>query len=124
MRPVRVVTVDDHPHFRTAAHALVESTPGFELVGEAVDGESALRAVPELDADMVLLDLRLPGADGIEIAERLHAADDSCVIVLVTTLDPHTVSGLAKGCGAAALLSKQWLTPRLLRGLWVAHRRR
>ena len=124
MRPVRVVTVDDQPHFRAAAHALVDSLPGFELVGEAVDAEDALRAVPELDADMVLVGVRLPGVDGIEVAERLHAADASRVIVLVTTLDPHTLSGLAKRSGAAALLSKQWLTPRLLRGLWVAHRRR
>ena len=122
-RPVRVVTVDDQPFFRTAARAIVDSTPGFELVGESADGESALELVPRVDPDIVILDFRMPGLDGIEVADRLHRENPDRVIILASSLEPEVLSPLAQGCGASALVHKHWLTPRLLRGLWVAHRR-
>ena len=116
---VRIVTVDDQPAFRTAAQAIIASTPGFELVGESADGASALRMVREADADLVLVDVRMPGIDGIEVAKRLLAEDPTRVVVLASTLDPNSLSGLARACGAAAVVRKHWLTPRLLRGLWI-----
>jgi DNA-binding NarL/FixJ family response regulator len=122
-RPVRVVTVDDQAIFRSAARAIVECTPGFELVGESADGESALELIPRLDPDIVILDVRMPGIDGIDVADRLRREDPDRIIILASSVEPETLSRLARGCGASALLQKQWLTPRLLRGLWVAHRR-
>jgi len=122
-RPVRVVTVDDQPFFRTAARAIVDSTPGFELVGESADGESALELIPRLDPDIVILDVRMPGIDGIDVADRLHREDPDRIIILASSLEPETLARLARGCGASAVVQKHWLTPRLLRGLWVAHRR-
>ncbi|MDA0158924.1 response regulator transcription factor [Solirubrobacter ginsenosidimutans] len=122
-RPVRVVTVDDQAVFRSAARAIVDSTPGFELVGESADGESALELIPRLDPDIVILDVRMPGIDGIDVADRLHREDPDRIIILASSLEPETLSRLARGCGATALLQKHWLTPRLLRGLWVVHRR-
>jgi DNA-binding NarL/FixJ family response regulator len=124
MREVRVVTVDDQPFFRDAARAIIERTPRFALVGEADDGETALDLVRDADPDLVLLDVRLPGLDGIEVSRRLTSEDPERVIVLVSSADPRELSPLARGSGAAAVLRKHWLTPRLLRGLWVAHRRR
>ena len=124
VRPVRLLTVDDQPHFRAAAQEIVAQTPGFELVGESSDGPAALLAAAELDPDMVIVDVRMPGMDGVELADRLRAADRTRVVVLATTVDTHALAPLARACGAAALVHKQWLTPRLLRGLWVAHRRR
>ena len=123
-RPVRLMTVDDQPHFHAAAQEIVAQTPGFELVGESPDGPAALDAAARLDPDMVIVDVRMPGMDGMELADRLRAADRTRVVVLATTTDTHALAGLARDCGAAALVRKQWLTPRLLRGLWVAHRRR
>jgi DNA-binding NarL/FixJ family response regulator len=123
-RPVRVVAVDDQAPFREAARAVVASTAGFELVGESPDGESALRLVPLTDADMVIVDVRMPGIDGVELASRLRAQDPTTVIVLASTAGLRELSRLGYACGASAVISKQWLTPRLLRGLWVAHRRR
>jgi DNA-binding NarL/FixJ family response regulator len=123
-RPVRVVTVDDQPLFRQVAGAVIESTEGFELVGESADGESALRMVGQVDPDMVILDVRMPGIDGIEVAQRLRAEDPSRVIVLASNTDLSDLALLARSCGAAAVVHKHWLTSRLLRGLWVAHRRR
>jgi DNA-binding NarL/FixJ family response regulator len=121
---IRVVTVDDQAVFREAARAIIDSTPRFELVGEAEDGETALDLVREADPDVVLLDVRLPGMDGIEVSRRLTAEDPGRLVVLVSSADQRELSALARSCGAAALLRKHWLTPRLLRGLWVAHRRR
>jgi DNA-binding NarL/FixJ family response regulator len=121
---IRVVTVDDQRPFREAARALVVGTPGFELVGESEDGEAALRLVHEADPDMVILDVRMPGMDGIEVANRLTAEDRSRVIVLVSSADLRPLSDLAWASGADALVRKHWLTPHLLRGLWAAHRRR
>jgi DNA-binding NarL/FixJ family response regulator len=123
-RPIRVVTVDDHDLFRRAAQAVIESSPGFELVSESADGENALRLIPETDPDMVILDVRMPGLDGIEVASRLRSEDPTRVVVLASSVDPQALSSLARSCGAAALVCKHWLTPRMLRGLWIAHRRR
>jgi DNA-binding NarL/FixJ family response regulator len=124
MREVRVVTVDDQPFFREAARAIIERTPSFALVGEAGDGRTALDLVRDADPDLVLVDVRMPGMDGIEVSKRLTAEDPERVVVLVSSADPRELSPLARSSGAAALLRKHWLTPRLLRGLWVAHRRR
>jgi DNA-binding NarL/FixJ family response regulator len=123
-RTIRVVTVDDQAPFRRAARMLVDNMPGFELVGESAGGEAALDLVRDRDPDLVVIDVRMPGIDGIEVAHRLSAEDASRVLVLATSADPRASAPRARACGAAALIEKRWLTPRLLRGLWVAHRRR
>ena len=123
-RPVRVVCVDDQAVFRDAARAIIDRTPHFELAGEAGDGRAALELIEAEDPDLVILDVRLPEIDGIEVSRRLSHRGSGPVVVLVSSADPRELSGLARRCGAAALLRKHWLTPRLLHGLWVAHRRR
>jgi DNA-binding NarL/FixJ family response regulator len=84
-----VLIVDDHDGFRAFARALL-SSEGFEVVGEAGDGASALRAVNQLDPDVVLLDVQLPDLDGFEVAARLAAAETSPAVVLVSTR--HAIS--------------------------------
>jgi CheY-like chemotaxis protein len=121
---VRVLTVDDQSPFRQAARALVSQTPGFDVVAEAQDGPTALEVARQEDPDMVLLDVRIPGIDGIETARRMNAEDASRVIVLASSADIPPLRELAENSGAVALVRKHWLTPYLLRGLWVAHRRR
>ncbi len=66
--------MDDQPIFRAAARDVIDATAGFEAVGEAASGEDALRVVDELGPQLVLLDGRMPGMDGIETALRLTAA--------------------------------------------------
>jgi DNA-binding NarL/FixJ family response regulator len=122
--PVRILTVDDQPLFREAARATIRRMPGFELVAESADGESAIGLAREADPDMVIVDVRMAGMDGLETARRLHEEDPSRVIVLVSSADVRGLSGLAAAAGAAAVVDKRWLTPRFLRGLWAAHRRR
>jgi DNA-binding NarL/FixJ family response regulator len=123
-RAIGILTVDDHAPFRDAARALVSHMPGFDLVAECADGETALRLARSVDPDMVMIDVRMSGMDGIETARRLRSENPTSVIVLVTSAGVRELSSLAAGCGAAALVRKHWLTPRLVRGLWIAHRRR
>ena len=119
--PVHVLTVDDQPVFLEAARALIASTPGFTLAGEATSGAEAIRAVERLQPDMVLLDVRMPGIDGIETARWLTARGAAPVIVLVTGHDVEDVQTLAEHAGAVALVVKERLRPSLLRELWESH---
>ncbi len=79
-----MVIVDDHAGFRSRARALLEAE-GFDVVGEAEDGVSALAAVGQLRPHVVLLDIQLPDIDGFEVAERLARAGDLPAVVLVST---------------------------------------
>jgi two-component system invasion response regulator UvrY len=119
--PVRVLTVDDQAPFREVARDLVEVTPGFAAVGEAASGEEALVLTRSVAPDLVLLDLRMSGMDGLETARRLSAEHPRAVIVLVSCDDVRGMSVLAESCGVAAVLPKQRLSARVLRRLWSDH---
>jgi DNA-binding NarL/FixJ family response regulator len=123
-RTVRVLAVDDQPLFLEVARALVSHTPGFELVGESRDGPSAIDLARDVDPDLVIVDVRMDGMDGIDTARRLNAEDPTRVIVLATSSDVSALSHAAERSGVAAVVRKQWLNPSLLRGIWAAHRRR
>ncbi len=119
--PVRVLVVDDQAVFRQVARDVVEATPGFEAVGEASGGQEALRAVESLAPGLVLLDVRMPEMNGIEVARRLTATHPETVVVLVTIEDVADVPSTAGLCGAVALVRKEELGPRLLSSLWARH---
>ena len=122
MSSVQVLTVDDQPLFREVARAVIASTPGFELAGEASSGAEAISVAEELRPDMVILDVRMPGLDGIETARRLTLMQPGTVVILVSGHDPdELVESLAEGSGAAALVVKERLAPPLLQELWKRH---
>ena len=105
MTPVRVLAVDDQPLFLDAARELIASTPGFELAGEARSGLGALAAADRLRPDLILMDVRLPGLDGIETARALGVADGDLVRVSVDARSveaPVLITGLHAE-GAATL---------------------
>jgi two-component system nitrate/nitrite response regulator NarL len=107
-RPVGVLVVDDSPVFRTGMTRAVQACAEMELVGEADGGRAALRAIAELDPDLVILDLRMPDLDGIGVLEALRAQDPppSCrVLVISATLDDG-VESVVLTAGADACLSK------------------
>src|SRR5436305_14972853 len=81
-----VLIVDDHPRFRASARYMLEAD-GYEVVGEAADGTSAIDATRELQPDLVLLDIRLPDVDGFQVAERLAANGATPAIVLTSSRD-------------------------------------
>lgn len=81
-----LVIVDDHESFRSFAKALL-TAEGFEVTGEAADGESAIEEVARLHPDVVLLDVQLPGIDGFEVAKRLAEDPEAPVVVLTSSRD-------------------------------------
>jgi CheY-like chemotaxis protein len=113
---VRVLAVDDHDAFRAAVRELIAATSGFRLVGEATNGPEALLAVEQLDPELVLLDVQMPGMDGVEVAERVSATHPATLIVLVSAGDPWTLPLT----GAVPFERKENLCPRRLRELWAA----
>jgi CheY-like chemotaxis protein len=119
--PVRVMTVDDQPVFRAIAHELVGAVGGFDPVLEAASGPEALEAAERLSPQLVLVDVQMPGMDGIETSRKLVERDASTVVVLITSGEPSDVSPAAQTCGAVALLAKQNLNPSVLRGIWTIH---
>ena len=112
-----MLAVDDQQIFRSALRDLIAATPGFELAGEAATGPEAIQRVHELDPDIVLLDVRMPGMDGYETARRLTAAEHHPLVVLVS-LDTLTQS--PKSCGATACVRKQDLSTATLPEIWAA----
>jgi DNA-binding NarL/FixJ family response regulator len=115
--PVRVLIVDDQAAVRDAARLLLEAIPDFRPVGEAASGAEALRAIEELDPDLVLLDVRMPDMDGLETAQRIRATHRRTVVVLMSTEDAANIGT----CGAAAFVPKQRLKATVLRQLWAQH---
>jgi DNA-binding NarL/FixJ family response regulator len=81
-----VLIVDDHDGFRSFARTILQAE-GFDVVGDAGDGESVLEAVGRLQPAVVVLDIHLPGIDGFEVAERLAELDEPPAVVLVSTRD-------------------------------------
>ena len=97
--------VDDHRTFRRAARRVLESA-GFEVIGEAEDGESALTAIHELRPDVVLLDVALPGIDGFEVASRLTANGNSPAIVMTSSRDGADFGPRVTQSGARGFVHK------------------
>jgi len=102
----RVLLVDDQPQFRRAAAALINATPGLDLVGEAGSGEQAVDLADELAPDLIVMDVRLPGIDGTEACRRILRARPGVRVVLVSTYERADLPGV-DGCGAARFVRKQ-----------------
>ncbi len=117
---VRVLVVDDHEPFRRAARAVVAETAGFELVGEAVDGEASIDAAKLLQPDMVLMDVNLPGINGLDATRRIRALVPSTVVLLLSARDAHEFAWQASDCGAAGYLPKSLLSPAQLATIWAS----
>lgn len=120
-KPVTVLAVDDQEIFRRTARGLIAATPGFEQVGEAASGREALELAADLHPDLVLVDVRMPGMDGIETARRLAGADPDVLVVLISLEEIPELPSSIGSVGAAAHLRKQDLSTRTLRELWSAH---
>lgn len=100
-----VLIVDDHPTFRTNARLLLE-TDGFEVVGEAPDGDRAIAAERALRPDIVLVDVRLPDTDGFAVAEVMTALPDGPAVVITSSSDDPLYPDRALRSGARGFVAK------------------
>jgi len=119
-RTVRVLIVDDQEPFRSAAKMVVELTDGFEFVGEAGSGEDGIRMVEELSPDLVLMDIKMPGMDGLEATRQILEDNPGARVVVLSTYEAGEFEERAHEAGAIAFISKSDFGPDALSGVWAA----
>lgn len=118
--PIRVVVADDHPAVLSGLVALLSSAPDIEVAGQASDGESAVRTAQVLRPDVVLTDVRMPGATGIEITPRLRETGANVLVISGFDLDEFVLGALA--AGADGYLVKTEDPDRILQAVRDVHR--
>ena len=114
-----VLVVDDQLPFRLAARAVVRRADGFDLVGEAASGEEAVSMVAQLGPDLVLMDINMPGINGIEATRQVMETAPSTVVFLCSTYQLADLPSDATTSGARAYVNKEEFGPDVLAQLWT-----
>jgi DNA-binding NarL/FixJ family response regulator len=121
---VRVLIVDDQEPFRMAARMVVEATDGFDVVGEAETGEDSVSMAADLAPDLVLMDVNLPGINGLDATRQILAGatgdSGAVVVLLLSTYEEEEYAPRAAECGAAAYIPKAAFGPDRLEAAWAA----
>lgn len=118
MADVRVLIVDDQPPFREAARMVVEMTDGFEVAGEAGDGEEGVEMTRALRPDLVLMDVQMPGIDGLEATRRIRELDDPPPVAVLSTRESGDYWESALDAGAYVYMPKSEFGMDALEELW------
>jgi DNA-binding NarL/FixJ family response regulator len=111
-----VLIVDDHQTFRDTARLLLESE-GFEVIGEAENGESAVMKAADLGPDLVLLDVHLPDIDGFAVARQVTGREGAPTVIIVSSRDDSDYGPLVTASGAQGFVAKAELSGDRLRAL-------
>ncbi len=114
---IRVLVVDDHPVFRHGLSALLSATEEVVVIGEGSTGLDAVRLAGELDPDVVVMDLNMPGIDGVEATRRISAAHPLMGILVLTMFEDDDSVFAAMRAGARGYLVKGADSPDVLRGI-------
>ncbi len=120
--PLRILVADDHPVVREGLRLILESADGIEVVGNACDGADAIRLDEELDPDVILMDLRMPGVGGLEAIERIRSRRPEAAVVVLTTFDEDDLMIRALRAGARGYLLKDATRESLLDAVRAAAR--
>lgn len=115
--PLRIVVADDHPAFRRGLGAMLDSAAGFEIVGEAVDGEEAVERALELVPDVVLMDVKMPGRNGIDATRHIVRARPDVAVVVLTMYEDDDSVFAAMRAGARGYLLKGAEQDEVLRAI-------
>ncbi len=119
MDDLPVLVVDDQAPFRMAAKAVVRRMDGFEVVGEATDGEEAVAMAVALHPALVLMDINMPGMNGVEATRRIMAEEPHTVVILCSTYTPQDLPPDAASSGALAYVNKEEFGPSELVRIWA-----
>jgi len=119
--PISVLIVDDHPVVRRGLRVLLEVQEGIEVAGEAGDGDTALALAAEHTPDLILLDLKLPGMDGIAVLGALKARDSTARVLVLTSATEPALASLALRSGAAGVIYKDVDPDALVRAIRSVH---
>ena len=115
---VSVLVVDDQAPFRRAAGTVVGLAKGFDQVGEAESGEQAVELAIQLAPAMILMDINLPGINGIEATRRILQQVPATMVILLSTYQLSDLPADAQSSGAVAYVHKEELSPKVMRSLW------
>jgi two-component system invasion response regulator UvrY len=118
---VGVLIVDDQAPFRAVARTVVQVAAGFSVVGEAASGEEAVEMAASLTPGLVLMDINLPGINGIEATRQIVAAAPDTVVVMLSTYRADDLPSDAADCGAARYVHKEDFGPAILQEIWADH---
>jgi DNA-binding NarL/FixJ family response regulator len=118
--PRRVVVVDDHELLRAGTRRILEEASGFSVVGEAEDGDAALRVVEEVKPDVVLIDIRLPTMNGIDLARQIVSEYPNTTVLILSAYDDENYVRAALAAGVAGYLLKTTPSEQLLRSIRAA----
>ena len=116
--PIRVLLVDDQEAFRSAARLVVELAEGFSLSDEAETAEDALQLIGGGEYDLVLMDINLPGIDGLEATRRITGTHNSLKVIVLSTYEVGEYESRAKEAGAIGFISKSEFGPAQLIDTW------
>ena len=120
---MRVLIVDDQEPFRAVARTVVELTDGFEVAGEVETGEASVDAARELKPDLVLMDVNLPGINGLEATRRILSGADGerpVIVLVLSTYEAAEYGPQASEADAAAFIPKSEFSPEKLLEAWNA----
>ena len=121
LRQSRVLVVDDSATFLRVARSVVLEADSLHLVGFAASGEEAIRRLPTVKPDLVLVDVNMSGINGVETA-RIIRDQHPMVVVFLISSDTAGLADIVRSTDVAALLKKRELTPATLQALWLKHR--
>ena len=111
---IRILLVDDQPAVRRGLAMRLSLEPDVEVVGEAGDGAAAISLTEELRPDVVLMDVEMPGMDGVEATQELRAVAPHSAVVVLTLYDDTATRARARGAGARAFVAKHEVEETLL----------
>jgi DNA-binding NarL/FixJ family response regulator len=116
---IKVILADDQPLVRAGLRRLIEQTPGIDVVGEAGTGAEAVRLARDTDPDVVVMDIRMPGLDGIEATQLITAGDARTRVLVLTTFDEDDYVYAALRAGASGFLLKDMALDDILAAIRV-----
>jgi DNA-binding NarL/FixJ family response regulator len=118
---VGVLIVDDQAPFRDVARTVVALSPGFDVVAEAASGEEAIAAADDRHPNLVLMDINLPGINGLEATRKIVDDHPETIVILLSTYTRDDLPEDARACGAVRYVHKEDFSPLILRETWDEH---